>query len=560
MESIYHRFNRIANTYASRPAIMWHGRFRWKTMSYQKLRSQIEAVASVMSNNNLAVGDRVVILSENRPEWLVADLACNKLGLVSVPIHFTSNIKTIEYILRNSGSRWLFVSPKMWQLHQSTLRTVSQELRMKAITVLMDMQHELNKDDLTGVITYKEMLDGVGDAEIAINNLASIVYTSGTTGNPKGVMLTNQTFLHNVDASTSLIPIFPTDRFMSFLPLSHVLERMAGSFIPVLSGASIGYARSIKTITADFHIIRPTVLISVPKIFERTLEKIIAGIRHKPRVLQRLFFCCLRKSEHGWWQQRLDRLFYHKIKGIFGGRLRFAICGGAAINERAIRFFARMGVTIYQGYGLTETSPVISVNWSGANKLGTTGKPLPGVMVKIGADKEVLVKGDNVMFGYWQDEDKTKEVFTEDGWLLTGDLGFVDHEGYLTIVGRKKDVIVMSNGKNVSPEQIESELNLSPYIAQSIVVGHHQAYLGAIVVPDYENLKQEFGEVQVDVKKLIGQEIERINDQMAHFEHVRKFEVQEQPFSIEKDELTPTLKIRRHIIEQHFSNIIAKLF
>lgn len=550
MSTIYKEFKKVAEANSRRPAVYWKEAGRWRHYHYKEFIALVRELAGGLGQLGLKKGERVAILSENRPEWLATDLAANKLGAVSVPIHATANEAFIGYLLADSGSRFLVVSKDLYLKHQRQLDG------LKSIRLILIGGEAIKSER---IISFEEMANSDLSAKTVSHALASIVYTSGTTGEPKGVMLTNRNFLANILAARNRINVTNEDKFLSFLPLSHVLERTAGSFVPILSGAAIAYAESIKKLADNLGEARPTILISVPKIFEAMDHKIMAGIKSKNLLVRRLFFDSFKLPANSLARKTVDLLLYRKIRQLFGGRLRFAVTGGASINERILKFFKNLGVIITEGYGLTETSPVVAANSLKKIKIGTVGPPLEGVEVKIAPDKEVLVKAESVMSGYWQKPELTREAFTEDGWLKTGDLGFMDNDGFLTIIGRKKEMIVLSSGKKVSPEKIETTINLSPYISQSLSVGHRQNYLAALIIPDQASIKEVLGE-KVDLNKLMAEEIDKINKAAMPHEAIKKFKIIDKPFTIEADELTPTLKIRRQVIENKYRKEIERLY
>ncbi|MCX6799997.1 MAG: AMP-dependent synthetase/ligase, partial [Candidatus Falkowbacteria bacterium] len=382
-------------------------------------------------------------------------------------------------------------------------------------------------------------------------NVASLVYTSGTTGVPKGVMLTNANFISNVDAARKEFSITAKDKFLSFLPLSHVLERTLGSYIPILSGAEIYYSEGIKQLKDNLAEVKPTILICVPKILERFYEGVRDNAEKGSNLKKKIFYFALKNKDNFF----ADVLVFRKIRKLFGGNLRFCVSGGASINSRILKFFYNAKIKITEGYGLTETSPIISANKLNNLRPGSVGELLEDVQVKISVDKEILVKGANVMKGYWQQAKKTKETFDKDGWFKTGDQGYLDNENFLFITGRKKDLIVTSNGKNIAPEKIENILNLSPYILQSLVVGHKRSNLTVLIVVDKNNIKDIN-----DVKSIIQKEIDMVNKNLEHHEYIKAFELIDHPFSQELGELTPTLKIRRFIVEDKYAKVIERMY
>lgn len=516
----------------------------------------VDDLAAGLSAYGVRSTDRLAILSENRPEWLACDLAINKLGAVSVPIHATANQSLIEYILKDSGSKFIFISAELYKKHQVSLKQYAGVFFDFKI-ILFDQGVETEDADITPFVS---LFDKKHQVEAVKGDLASIVYTSGTTGEPKGVMLTNANFLSNAEAACEAINVTPEDKFLSFLPLSHVLERTAGSYIPILHGASIAYAEGIKQLSDNLKEVKPTILISVPRVFERMQDKIFASMRDKNPWVKKLFYWSLKQKESGFSYNVADFLINRKIRGIFGGHLRFAVSGGAPINERILRFFGNVGVKIVEGYGLTETSPIITENTLEHNRPGTVGRPIRGVEVKIAEDKEILVKGPGVMQGYWQKEADTKETFDDEGWFKTGDFGFLDRNNFLTVIGRKKNIIVLSNGKNVYPEKIEAQLNLAASIGQCVVVGHRRSCVAALIVLNEEYLAQKIKEGKGNINKIVSDEINRVNRELMPHEAVKKFHLLDKVFTIEDNELTPTLKVRRHYIEAKYSDLIEGLY
>lgn len=552
--TIYQKFKEISNLHKRRLAVFWKNNGRWFSFRYGELLEQVDSLAGGLVDIGVAKEERLAIFSENRPEWLIMDLALNKIGAVSVPIHTTANQQLIEHILEDSGAKFLAVSQNLFLKHKEVLEGARE---LKHIILLDDeMQESVKPASL-----FKDILK-IGKASEAVgagHDLTSIIYTSGTTGEAKGVMLSNNNFLANVEAACQRIKIMPTDKFLSFMPLSHVLERTAGSYVPILSGASIAYAENVKKVADNLKEVKPTIVISVPKIFEKMYEKIMGGIREKNPLIRKFFFWSLKKKNQSLSGWLADKLLYRKIRKVLGGHLRFAVSGGASIDESILRFFKHIDIKIMEGYGLTETSPVVSVNSLTDYKFGSVGQPLEGVEVKVNYDKEILIKGKSVMMGYWYQNEATKEVIDEDGWFKTGDLGFLDLNNFLTIIGRKKDIIVTSNGKNVSPEKVENIFNLSPYIEQTVVVGHRHNFLTALIVPDLKAIREKFGD-DADSKEIIKGQVEKINDKLMFYERIKDFRFLEEPLTIEKDELTPTLKVRRKVVEAKYSRLINNMY
>jgi long-chain acyl-CoA synthetase len=555
--TIYKKFQAIAKKYPTNTAVTWKENQKWKSYDYKTFLEKVDLVASNLKSLGVEKGDRLAILSENRWEWLATDLAANKIGVISVPIHSVSSRDAIEYILKDSGSSYLFVSTAILEKHFEFLNGY-EDLEEIIIFGLPGIK-------LDDFLLFRDLLNPClsNDSEqINENDVSSIIYTSGTTGEPKGVMLSNKNFISDIEAVLKRVPVNSSDTFLSFLPLSHVLERTAGSYIPILSGAGIAYAENIKKLADNLGEIRPTLLISVPKIFEKMYEKIFVGIKERGGMTKKLFFWALQQKKIGWKKTLADKIIFSKIrKKVFGGRLRFAVSGGASINAKILRFFSGIGVRIIEGYGMTEASPIIAANSLEVNKVGTVGSVVDGVEIKIAPDKEILVKGDNVTKGYWNKAQATQETFADGSWLMTGDLGFLDSDGFLTIIGRKKEIIVTSNGKNIAPEKLEGVINLSQFIEQSLVVGHRRSSLAALLVPDRECVKRKFGEVDdLLLEKIMKEEIAKANTQLESYEQIRKIKILTEPFSVEAGELTSTLKIRRKIIENRYYREIEELY
>lgn len=553
MSTIYLEFSEIAGKYGDRRAVSWKRNGDWNESTYTNFKNKIDNFANSLVSLGIGVDSKVAILSENCPEWLMSDLAINKIAAVSVPIHYTANAKLIEYNLKDSDSKNIIISQKQFEKHVELLRTFD---FLENIIII-------NEPDKTEFGTCKafSLLIEDNDSEIVEakehpEDLFTIIYTSGTTGDPKGVMLSNNNVISDVKNTLKALEIKPEDRFLSFLPLSHVLERSAGSILPMFVGSSISYAESVAKLSDNLKEVKPTILVSVPKIFEKIYEKIRSEIKNKPGIIKKFFYWSLNQSDDSFGKKMADKIIYSKIRESFGGEIRMAISGGASINVKIIKFFSKIYIKIVEGYGLTETSPMISVNPIDDYRAGSVGKIIPNVEVKISEDKEILVKGENVMKGYYKKPEKTKEEFTDDGWFKTGDLGFIDNDGYLTIIGRKKEMIVTTNGKNISPEKIEAILNLSPYILQSLIVGHKRPHLSALITLDQEYI--DSASVKVD-ENLIQKEIDAVNKELMPHEYIKKFKILKSPFTIEDDELTPTLKIRRKFLEEKYRGEIEEV-
>lgn len=544
MTSIYQKFRQVAKDNAKRNAVFYSDNKK----TYQEILQSVDSFSAGLITLKVRAGDRVAIMSENRPEWLISDLSINKLGAVSVPIHSTANKEFINHVLLDSSSSLIVVSDSVFSKNMDLLKSI------KSLKVIVVGRVDIS--NLENYYTFADILEinkDVLDFKESNTSIASIIYTSGTTGLPKGVMLTNKNFLSNALSASQEFNVTSSDKFLSFLPLSHVLERTLGSYIPILNGCSIFYSQGIKHIKEELRVARPTVFISVPKIFERFYEGIRDNANTGGVTKKKIFYWAL-KNKHSLLA---DILVFKKIRNLFGGNIRFCVSGGASLNPQVLKFFKNAHILISEGYGLTETSPIVSANKLNKICPGSVGQPISGVEIRISDTKEILVKGSNVMQGYWRQEKKTEAVFDKQGWFKTGDLGYIDSEGVLTIIGRAKDIIVTSNGKNISPEKLEGIINLSPFVMQAIVVGHKQSKIAALIVADKSNIREK---EEKQIVNIIQKEIELINKKLEAHEWIRNFIVINKPFTQETGELTPTLKLKRFVIEDKYKKEIKELF
>ncbi|GAB4257912.1 MAG: AMP-dependent synthetase/ligase [Deferrisomatales bacterium] len=555
----------------------------------------VERAALALAGRGVAPGDRVAILSHTRFEWAVADLAALTAGAQTVPLYPSLTQKEIRELLARSGAKLLFVSDEeqvakcvpLLGIPEGPEGLVAFE---PGALAGVDDPRVLSLEAFTSEASGQERGTVAARLEaVDPDDVATILFTSGTTGEPKGVPLTHRNLLSNVEAALGLFHIGPEDVSLAHLPLAHILARMADHFLMLYAGATIAYAESIQTVSADIAAVRPTVAVSVPRIF----EKIYAGIQSKaaeaPAPVRALTFWALGVARRvGALQSagrplppglRLqyapaDRLVYHKVRQKLGGRLRFFISGGAPLAPELAMFFNAVGVRIYEGYGLTETSPVIAVNTPERNKVGTVGPPLPNLEVRLDEDGEILVKGPSVFRGYYANEEATREAFTEDGFFRTGDVGELDAEGFLRITDRKKDLIVTAGGKNVAPQKVENALKLSKYIAEAMLYGDRKKFISALIVPDFEWLRryaewkkisyETLGELvrHPQVVDYFTRLVEEIQDkaELPSYERVKKFVLLDHEFSTAQGEVTPTLKIRRKQITDHYRNALEALY
>ncbi|OGY46870.1 MAG: hypothetical protein A2840_00430 [Candidatus Buchananbacteria bacterium RIFCSPHIGHO2_01_FULL_47_11b] len=576
MKTIPQQFVETASRYPKRPALKFKYHGAYIGLSFSELARRVSVLAHGMRSLGIGAGERVAILSENRTEWVRADLASMTLGAIVIPVHTTLSPQIIKHILLDSGTTRVFVSD---QIQYNKLLRIVDELPELKTVIYFSLDHPEHLGGSKELISLAEVM-AVGERlpdqiELPVDPdaVASIVYTSGTTALPKGVMLTHRNFLFDGEAAVTAVPVSHHDTLLSFLPLSHVLERTAGYYAPLLlRGSCIAYAESIKTLAQNLREVKPTILVSVPRVFEKTHTAIWDKVKSGPGWKQTFFLWAL-KQEKGTIGHRIgDLLVFKKIRRSLGGRLRLSISGGASLNHKLARFFDRIGLLIVEGYGLTETAPVATVNRPDNFKFGTVGQQLPGVEVILAPDKEILVRGPNIMKGYYHNDALTKEVIDSEGWFHTGDLGFLTQDGFLVVIGRKKEMISLSNGKIVWPEQVELLLTNDRFITSAMVVGHNRAYLSALLIPDWQEVNRSLTELGITssepdmlvknpkLRELFVTRLEKINAQMADWEKIQRFVLLPQEFAQTRDELTPTLKLRRATIEEHYKKQIESMY
>jgi long-chain acyl-CoA synthetase len=589
VETISQLFLNTVRTYPKDDLMMFKKGGAYVTLSSREILDRVKNTALGLRSLGIGPGDKIVILSENRPEWTMTDFACQCLGAVVVPIYPTLMPDQIKYIVNDSDAKVVFGSNReLWP----RIAAVRSELDKVAHYVAFD------PEGIEGAMPLAELIDrgrtyaaSRGDEfealalAVAPDALASIIYTSGTTGVPKGVMLTHANFVHNIKALRSIVEFTDADRILSFLPLSHVLERMC-MFAFLYTGATIAYAESIETVAVNLIEARPTIMVSVPRLFDKIYARVIDQVLAGPGLKKKIFFWALgvgkkhaAKRLRGEpvprflaFQHGLARkLVYSKIIEKTGGRVRFFVSGGAPLSKDIAEFFYTLGLTVIEGYGLTETSPVVACNTIEGVRFGTVGRPIPGVEVRIAPDGEILTRGPNLMKGYYKKEAETREVM-ENGWFKTGDIGRLDEEGFLIITDRKKDIIVTAGGKNVAPQPIENLLKTNPYIANAVVVGGSRKFIAALVVPNFDKLEAyaRTGNIPFanraelvakdEVRNFLLAEVGRTTPNLAPYERVKRIAVLDRDFEIEAGEMTPTLKVRRSIVEQKYKALIDTLY
>jgi len=537
-------------------------------------------------------GDKLIILSENRPEWVMSDLANLCGGGVTVPVYTTLVPEAVKYIIANSDARFVVVSnQEQW----AKIKAVKKDLNK--------VRHFISMEDAppAGVLSWREVLDkgaqrsrtkGKEDefeklaAQAKPQDEASIIYTSGTTGIPKGVVLTHGNFLSNVMTCVPLVNFTCRDTVLSFLPLSHVLERMV-MFCYTYVGATIAFAESVEAVAQNLLEIRPQIMVSVPRVFEKIYARVMDQVLAGSGLKRKIFFWALKVGKEYSRRTLLHepiprsllfkrnlahKLVYSKIIAKTGGRIRFFLSGGAPLSKDIAEFFHALGLIILEGYGLTETSPVISLNTFADLRFGAVGKPIPGVEARIAQDGEIMTRGPHVMKGYYKMPAATREVMVKGGWFKTGDIGHIDKDGFLVITDRKKDLIITSGGKNIAPQPIENVLKTIPYISSAVVVGDRKKYVAALIVPNFEKLEAwarkngmsfaSRAELVRDerVVSFLRAEVDKSTPGLASYERIKQVALLDREFEIEADEITPTLKVKRNNIERKYKDLIASLY
>ncbi|HOI44361.1 MAG TPA: long-chain fatty acid--CoA ligase [Candidatus Aminicenantes bacterium] len=562
---------------------------KYVPLSTREFGERVRFLSLGLWDLGLRRGDKLALLSENRPEWVMMDFAVQCLGALTVPIYTTLVAEHARYIIDDSDAKIVVYSTPEQGRKIDTVKDrlggVSHYVTFAAdapsgVMTLAEVQEIGRKVDRENPGLFEDLA-----AAVRPEDEASIIYTSGTTGLPKGVILTHSNFLSNITTVSGIIEFSDQDTVLSFLPLSHVLERMV-TFTYVYKGCSIGYAESVETVAQNLLEIKPHIMVSVPRVFEKIYSKVMDTILSSSALKRRIFFWALKVGKaYGalkingqpvpkCLQLRRNiahKLVFAKIIERTGGRVRFFVSGGAPLSRDIAEFFYAMGLIILEGYGLTETSPVISVNTLDFMRFGTVGKTLPGVEVKIAADGEILTRGPNVMKGYYKKDAETRDAF-DDGWFKTGDIGRVDDDGFLVITDRKKDLIVTSGGKNVAPQPIENILKTVPYIQTAVVIGDRKRFVSALIVPDFEKLEDYAKAAGIafsdrrdlvrneQVVNFIKSEVDRSTTSLASYEKIKRIALLDREFEIEKDEITPSLKVKRNNIENRYKELIDAIY
>ena len=568
---------------------------RVEDRSSREVFDEVRDLSLGLEGLGVQAGDRVAILAESRPEWMITDLAVLTAGAVTVPVYPTLPAGQAGYILADAGARVVVVEDNLQAAKVREERHRLPELETVIVMVPGAEGVQAGERALADVVGqgHRRLMteDGIGRAykersqALDPDALATIIYTSGTTGHPKGVMLSHHNLVANIVDVAQMIDITDDDTALSFLPLSHAFERLV-VYLYLYKGATIAFAEAIDTIGRDMQQVRPTVMTGVPRVYEKLRARIIGAMAAAPRVRQALFAWAvgvghaassarLAGHEPGWLTRAqegaADRLVLSKIRARTGGRLRFVVSGSAPLSREVAEFLHAVGLPVVEGYGLTETAPVLTLTPLGAGRIGTVGPALPRVELKIAADGEILARGPNVMVGYYHNPDATAAVI-RDGWLYTGDIGRIDADGYLSITDRKKELIVTAGGKNVAPQPIEGLLKRDPLVAEAVLVGDRRPFVSVLLVPDFLTLAQRLavdGLAQGDPAELVCRDeiqqifqpiVDQANSELASYEQVKRFVLLPAEFSVATGELTPTLKVKRRVVEERWKDTIEEIY
>jgi len=564
----------------------------WHAISSAEMISRIENIALGLYSTGLRKGDRIALLAANSPEWTLVDAGCQFAGIVDAPIYTTLAPNSVEYIIKDSGAKIFFLQNKeTFQRIKEILpecSTLEKLVFFDFTDVAAENAISIEELEKTGEKLKAEKPHLIGELIKAVepNDVATLIYTSGTTGEPKGVMLTHNNLISNVINASAEFSFTSQDRPLSVLPFSHVFER-SGMYGYIWNGTAVYYAESIEKAADNLREVAPTIFVGVPRIFEKVYARAKVKAAQESQVKETIFDWAIEvakeyalRTEKKQLIPRLlavqysiaDRLVFSKLRDFFGGRLRVCITGGAALSDDIYLIFTGAGISILQGYGLTETSPVVTTNTLLNKRLGTVGKPIRNVQVRIAADGEIEVSGPNVMLGYYNKPKATEEVFTADGWFRTGDIGKLDEEGFLSITDRKKELFKTSGGKYIAPAPIEQMIKASRFVNQVVLIGNERKFPAALVVPNFEQLVNYARIKSLEIKSpaefcvhprivdLIERQIAELTKNLSHYEKIKKFVLLENELTVDNGELTPTLKVKRRVIDEKYRAVIEKIY
>ncbi|HME43659.1 MAG TPA: long-chain fatty acid--CoA ligase [Syntrophorhabdales bacterium] len=593
-ETLCEMFQESIQKFADYPALLRKVDGRFRAITYWEMGERVRLLARGLLSLGIDKGDRVALLSENRPEWAIADFAIMHTGAVNVGIFPTVPAAQVEFIVADSGAKCLIVS--------------DQEQLGKALAVKKNLPDlcviSINRPDSgdENVLSYEAILREAGRAplddkeyeklwsSVRPEDWASIIYTSGTVADPRGAILSHRNFVSNYTTARKVLTFQPGDILLSFVPLNHVFGRMADHYLPISLGSTVAYVENLRRLRQNIEEVRPHYMAVVPRLLEMFEEGLMAAVAKEALPKQKLvawaFSVGRKKTDETQGGRKpglllmseawlADRLVFSAIRKRLGlDRLRYFFAGGAPVSRTTLNFFSAMRLPVMEGYGLTETSPLVTVNPPGKIKFGTVGRPFDGVEVRLADDGEILVRGPNVMQGYYKRLQETRETIEPDGWLHTGDIGRIDEDGYLVITDRKKHLIVLANGKKVLPQHLEALLLESPFVSQAVIVGDRQSTIGALIVPAFGRLKEWAlaQAIKVDtedaarligapeVRGLIRREIQRLTGSLADFEKIRPFALLDRELTLEAGELTPTLKVKRRVVLEKYKDLIDALY
>ena len=578
-------------TYRKPDALQVKRNGRYEPISHDTIGERVRRIALGLEELGVRPGDRLGILSENRPEWAIADFSCLMTGVADVPLYPNLPSDQVSYILRDSGAVAIFVSNAEQAAKVAEIRGACPALRyvVTFAETSTGADHTLAELEAMGAaIDTDARRAAYLDRANAVrpDDLATIIYTSGTTGEPKGVMLTHDNIYSNVFAGRAAIPFEGVDIALSFLPLSHIFERMAGHYLMFATGTSIAYAESVDAVPLNLSEVRPTLVLSVPRLYEKMYARVLENALSGSGLKKRIFFWARRVADR-WADVKLaggeprwflalqyaiaHKLVFSKLQARTGGRLRYFVSGGAPLAPEINKFFYAAGLVILEGYGLTETSPVIAVNTPEGFRIGTVGKPVSGVEVMIAPDGEILTRGPHVMKGYFNMPAATAEAIDTSGWFHTGDIGEL-RDGFLAITDRKKDIIVTAGGKNIAPQPIEGKIKTNKYVSQAVMIGDKRKFPIVLVVPNWDSLEKwatlndiiwtERAQLLAmpTIQKKMEKEVLDECETLARYERPKKIALLENDFSIERGELTPTLKVKRRVIDKTYKALIDSLY
>jgi long-chain acyl-CoA synthetase len=565
---------------------------KWHAISSAEMISRAENIALGLYALGVRKGDKVALLAANSPEWTLTDAGCQFAGIVNAPIYTTLAPSAVEYIINDCEAKIFFLeNEETFERIKDILpacATVEKFIFFDGADAKAENAISLEELEETGAKLkqenphlIKELINAVESGDVA-----TLIYTSGTTGEPKGVMLTHANLIFNALSVSLEFTIAQTDKPLSVLPLSHVFER-SGMYVYILNGTAVHYAESIEKAADNLREVQPTIFVGVPRIFEKVYARAKVKAAQESRVKEMIFDWAIevgkeyaRRTEFHQPIPRLlavkyniaDRLVFSKLREFFGGRLRSCVTGGAALTDDIYLIFNGAGISIMQGYGLTETAPVVTTNTQLNKRLGTVGKPVRNVEIRIAADGEIEVSGPNVMLGYYNKPEATREVFTDDGWFKTGDIGTIDADGFLKITDRKKELFKTSGGKYIAPSPIEQMIRASRFVSQVVLIGNERRFPAALLVPNFDQLRNYAKIKNLDIEteakfcshprviNLIERQIAELTESLSGYEKVKKFALLENELTVEGGELTPTLKVKRRVIDEKYRGIIEKIY